>query len=299
MSHSKLLTISVVVPTCHRNEVLRLCLDRLAPGSQTLAADRYEVIVTDDGSRETAEALVREEYPWARWVAGPRKGPAANRNNGARFSQAEWLAFTDDDCLPTPGWLLAFTRVIGSGIHVLEGKTTCPQSFQGPLVIAPVNLTGGCLWSCNLMVRARLFAEIGGFDPFFPHAADEDTDLRERLQRAGHAWQFVPDAVVDHPPVRRVWGRDSAKLWESKVRLAYKHDPSREPLKPHEVVFNALITRARQLHSLPLSVDWVLAAALLPIELFWICRSAGSWDRRHRSELSRGGCGIEASEVRT
>jgi hypothetical protein len=41
--------ITVVIPTCRRPDVLVQCLDRLAPGAQTLPADRYEVIVTDDG----------------------------------------------------------------------------------------------------------------------------------------------------------------------------------------------------------------------------------------------------------
>ena len=76
--------ISVVIPTRHRNDPLAECLARLAPGVQTLAADRYEVIVTDDGSAETSADVVRQRFPWARWAAGPRRGPAANRNNGAR-----------------------------------------------------------------------------------------------------------------------------------------------------------------------------------------------------------------------
>ena len=50
--------ISVVVPTCHRNDLLARCLEGLAPGAQTLPADQYEVIVTDDGTRSTAEALI-------------------------------------------------------------------------------------------------------------------------------------------------------------------------------------------------------------------------------------------------
>ena len=51
---------SVVIPTCHRNDLLARCLDRLAPGAQTLPAARYEVIVSDDGSVTTAEVLLRE-----------------------------------------------------------------------------------------------------------------------------------------------------------------------------------------------------------------------------------------------
>ena len=94
-----MICISVIIPTCHRNASLAKCLDCLAPGTQTLPPEQYEVIVTDDGSRSTAQQMVQENYPWVLWIAGPCRGPAANRNNGAEAAQGQWLAFTDDDCL--------------------------------------------------------------------------------------------------------------------------------------------------------------------------------------------------------
>ncbi len=45
--------ISVIIPTRHWNDSLADCLRRLAPGAPTLPANRYEVIVTDDGSAMT------------------------------------------------------------------------------------------------------------------------------------------------------------------------------------------------------------------------------------------------------
>ncbi|MFM6224388.1 MAG: glycosyltransferase family 2 protein, partial [Dolichospermum sp.] len=73
---------SVIIPTYHRNDLLAKCLDCLAPGMQTLPADQYEVIVSDDGYQSTAQEMIEQNYPWVKWVAGPGKGPAANRNNG-------------------------------------------------------------------------------------------------------------------------------------------------------------------------------------------------------------------------
>ena len=64
--------ISVVIPTRDRNATLALCLDRLAPGAQTLPHDQYEVVVSDDSAGHLAFELVRDRYPWARWQEGPQ-----------------------------------------------------------------------------------------------------------------------------------------------------------------------------------------------------------------------------------
>ena len=213
--------ITVVIPTCHRNDLLAKCLDSLAPGVQTLPTDQYEVIVTDDGSKSTAEQMLREQYPWAQWVAGPRKGPAANRNNGAKYAQGEWLAFTDDDCLPSAGWLEAYLLAIPLGHLVYEGKTTCVEGIKSPLYEAPINLTGGSLWSCNLFVTRELFLRIKGFDEQFAFWM-EDADFRVRLQKLGIFYCFVESAVVDHPPRLRGTGQRISAGWEAHVQHWHK-----------------------------------------------------------------------------
>lgn len=51
-----------------------------------------------------------------------RGGPGAARNDGARAAQGELLAFTDDDCLPDPGWLRALCAASAPGTMV-GGRT--------------------------------------------------------------------------------------------------------------------------------------------------------------------------------
>jgi GT2 family glycosyltransferase len=193
--------ISVIVPTYHRNGLLAACLDCLTPGAQTLSAEQYEVIVTDDGSQTTAEQMVRERYAWARWVRGPGKGPAANRNNGARIARGLWLAFLDDDCLPDSQWLKSYAEAIAAepGYLVFEGRTYVDQPRRTLAEYSPLNETGGYLWSCNFSVKKSVFESLSGFDERFPYAAMEDVDLRTRLLKAGHRFLFIRDASVCHP----------------------------------------------------------------------------------------------------
>jgi GT2 family glycosyltransferase len=189
---------SVVIPTYHRNDLLAKCLDRLAHNVQTLAADRYEVIVSDDGNESTAEDMIRQNYPWVRWVAGPSKGPAANRNNGAKYAQGEWIAFTDDDCLPDIHWLEAYVEAAKDTARALEGAIHPLGDLEQDLAECPINLVGGCFWSANIAVKRLLFEEIGGFDPNYPLAAHEDQDLKIRLEPVSTIL-FVSAAIVTHP----------------------------------------------------------------------------------------------------
>lgn len=189
---------SVIIPTYHRNDLLAKCLDCLAPRVQTLSAEQYEVIVTDDGLETTAEKMIQEQYPWVKWVQGKHKGPAANRNNGAKLAKGEWLAFTDDDCLPDSQWLEALSTAIDKEVLALEGAIHPLGDLNQDLAECPVNLTGGCFWSANIAVERLLFEKIGGFDENYPLAAHEDQDLKLCLSSHTNIL-FVSDARVDHP----------------------------------------------------------------------------------------------------
>jgi len=245
---------SVVIPTCHRNDDLAKCLDRLAPGVQTLPFDQYEVIVSDDGRSTTAKSLVRERFPWAWWLQGPCRGPAANRNNGAKVATGEWLVFTDDDCLPADGFLAAYqAKAIGGGCEVLEGKTSPVGVRTRVDMECPINETGGYLWSCNFAIRKGLFSELGGFDPAFPSAAMEDVDLRFRLLKAGNTISFVPGSVVLHP-----WRKKRGRAFMRQHIASRIYCTNRHPEMTHSVTIRAVISELtrqlfRQLPSAALS----------------------------------------------
>jgi glycosyltransferase involved in cell wall biosynthesis len=269
--------ISVVIPTRDRNESLARCLDRLAPCAQSLSHDQYEVIVSDDSEHAAARELLFERYPWARWTAGPRRGPAANRNAGARMARGEWLAFTDDDCLPEHHWLEAFVAVFNPeerALDAFEGRTTCRDGLKSPRRTAPVNLDGGKLWSCNFAIRRTHLEQVGGFDERYPYPHMEDADLQARLLKSGFMIRFVPDAEVDHPPRPMPWGATLARVHESSVLHMTLHGP-RHGLSWY--LTNQTRARLSRIVREDKSLDTLSALLSLPVELGSIALHWREW----------------------
>jgi GT2 family glycosyltransferase len=275
--------ISVVIPTRNRAELLRHCLDLLAPGAQTLDASQYEVIVSDDGDAGSARRALAADFPWVRFVEGPRRGPAANRNTGAREARGRWIAFTDDDTEPAPHWLATFSGAMTDGITVYEGRTTCDGGFGSPLYHAPENLIGGRLWSCNVLVDAAAFTRTGGFDEAFVFPHMEDQDLRVRLHAAGERMLFVRDAVVNHPPRRQPDGSRLGAYREAEVRYMYKHG-ARRPVRA-ELYEKIVRYRLGVIRNTPKSFDSVIALWSLARELWYVATHIGGWERTSAREF--------------
>lgn len=277
------LQISVVVPTRDRPDLLRRTLDHLAPGTQTMPSSRYEVVVSDDARPASAAPAIVASHPWARVVPGPARGPAANRNAGARAARFAWLAFTDDDTEPHASWLEACARAICDGVEVYEGRTTCDGGFGSPLWHAPINESGGRLWSCNFMISAARFAAVGGFDEAFRFPHMEDQDLRVRLERAGAHAVFVPGAVVNHPPRRQPDGAQLGAYREAEVRFHVKHYG--RPERRATLLARVARYRLGVIRNTPKSPDSIAALWSLGRELAHVAGHVGAWERSARAEF--------------
>jgi len=194
--------LSIIVPTCDRPKDLQRCLARLLAQLQEIPESAWEVIVTDDSPVSSAKQTVAElSAAGCKWVAGPRTGPARNRNSAARVATGKWLLFVDDDCLPGPLLVRSYLQSAERhpGVRVFEGMITADRPKRHPLEECPLNQRGGNLWSCNFMIGRDFFLGVGGFDERFPHAAGEDWELCYRIKKGGEEIVFVPEAEVVHP----------------------------------------------------------------------------------------------------
>lgn len=195
---------SIVIPTCNRADLLIKCLDLLSPVVQSLHFSEYEVIVTDDSTDDLTSELIKHKFDWVTVVNGPRKGPAANRNNGAEHAEGEWLIFIDDDCLPDKDILKHYmiACVNNPQEQVFEGAIF-PDSWdllKKDLAECPVNIHGSCFWSANICIKKSLFKQIKGFDESYLIAAQEDQQIKLDIENyTKKEIVFLEHCFVIHP----------------------------------------------------------------------------------------------------
>jgi len=196
----KKILFSIIIPTRDRLELLSRCLDRLIPGKQNFPAQRYEVIVTDDGVRMKADKLIKNRYPWVKWVNNINRGPSANRNNGSRYASGEWLIFTDDDAMPDENWLCAFSKAAQEGEYdVCEGKIVASEKTSSPFSRSTENLTGNYFAAGNLAIKKDAFIQIGRFDEDFLQQCFDDVEFAYRIRKSGLKTHFCEESIVVHP----------------------------------------------------------------------------------------------------
>ena len=204
--------VSVIVPVRDRRDLLGRLLASL--GAQTYPADRFEVVVVDDGSRDgsaPSPAASPPDGPNIRLLRQPPLGAVRARNRGAEAARGEVLAFTDSDCRPTTDWLAEGVRAL-AGADVVQGVTRADPAMPRRPLDRTVEGGGLSLFdTCNVFYRTDAFRDAGGFDeelgkrfrfPRFPalrgYGFGEDTDLAWRVIRSGGGAASAPRAVVHH-----------------------------------------------------------------------------------------------------
>ncbi len=222
-------TIAGLVTTYGRSAFLPGLVEALE--GQDLDADAFELVLVDNGSNDDTwpalAALVTASPARALAIRLDRNaGPAPGRNAGAASVRAPLIAITDDDCLPTPGWLRHVRLAFAGGADVVQGAVHAdPDGIDS---MGPWDHT---IWvtnptpffeTCNVSYRRSAFDRAGGFDEDDPllhppsgRAFGEDACLAWEVQRTGGSAAFAPRALVYHrciPGTYERWLADQRQL---------------------------------------------------------------------------------------
>lgn len=229
--------VSVVLCTDGRGRRLGDALAAVAAAGR-VAASRCPVeilLVDNSGSGDCAEIpevkeILAEGAP-VRVVRAPVRGLSRARNVGLRAARGRMIAFTDDDALAEPDWILEAVDVLErTGADCVTGRVL-PASVQlrshrvfestggfdkggepriwtrsGVSVgeVPPVYpYPAGCFGSGNNMVFTRRCIDtVGGFDEELgagsPVRGGEDLDMFRRIILSGGTIAYAPTMVVKH-----------------------------------------------------------------------------------------------------
>lgn len=171
--------------------------------AETLASVRdqtyadWEVIVTEDGSRDRTEAIVGEfaatvSQPVRYTRHDPNRGLPATRNAGFAVARGRWIAILDSDDLWLPDHLARCLAVApDSGPALVFGASSVFDSATGtelkrrePTADQLPDLAGALLESklviqpAAVLFNRETLDRVGGFDARFPICNDFDYWLR-------------------------------------------------------------------------------------------------------------------------
>jgi GT2 family glycosyltransferase len=235
---------SVVIPVFNRASVTRQCLDALL----NELSDEIEVIVVDDGSRDTTPEVLRTYGERVHVVTHDRnRGFASACNDGVAASAGRFVVFLNNDTLPVDGWLEALiahaerherAAVVGSkllypndtvqhaGVVICQDRVPRHIYAGFPADHPAVSksrrfqiVTAACA-----LVRRDAFEGVGGFDATFSNGY-EDVDLCLRLAESDHEVHYCCESSLYHlEMVTRGYGSNEPnhdlymRRWGTRVR---------------------------------------------------------------------------------
>ncbi|MBT6662866.1 MAG: glycosyltransferase [Nitrospina sp.] len=239
--------VSVIVPTYNRADRLERALNSIV--SQT--CQDFELIVVDDGSTDKTSQLMKS-FPKAQYFyIKKNSGVSKARNVGLAFAKGELICFLDSDDL----WKEKKIQIQSLWLENNKDSQICYTDeiwVRNGVRVNPMNrhrkysgdIFRHCLGLCivspsSVMIRAKLFDEIGNFDESLP--ACEDYDLWLRIA-SKYAFHFIEEPLIikygghSDQLSRKYWGMDRFRVVALK-KLLDQNSLDKEKLKLTRSVF--------------------------------------------------------------
>jgi cellulose synthase/poly-beta-1,6-N-acetylglucosamine synthase-like glycosyltransferase len=218
--------ISVLIATRDRARLLEVTLGALT--GQEWPGQPYEVLVVDNASADDTRSVVeaaaaRSPVPIVS-LHEARSGKSRALNTAVAHARGDLLVLTDDDVVPSPGWLGAYARAFENpSVDYAVGRIlplweASPPSWMSPALYGVLAIPDGGTKrlplgrrlndhimpiGANMAVRRRVIDQIGGWNPDLgklQHTlrTGEDHEFALKMTAAGLRGVYEPDAWVRH-----------------------------------------------------------------------------------------------------
>ena len=230
--------VSVILPHLNQVDFLRRSLEALS--QQTYPSSRMEIIVVDNGSRESELmrlTALSEEFHFT-LLNEHEPGPGPARNAGVLASNGAYLAFIDSDCIADRNWVSAAVhamtanpgKAIGGDVRIhIENPNnwTTLEAYESVFAyrqeeyIAKAHYSG----TGNLAMERSVYNTVG---PFAGISVAEDYDWGNRAHTLGIDTVYEPGMVVYHP-ARTTFGELIVKWRRHIVHNFEEHIQAERP----------------------------------------------------------------------
>ncbi len=226
--------VSVIVPVYNDPDGIRRCLTALT--EQTYPDDRYEVLAVDNGSTDNTPEVIREFEGVELLVEDGIQGSYAARNRGIEAATGGIFAFTDADCTPDPGWIVAGVETLdrenadligGRVVFEFSEEKTAAERFDASVNMRnDQSVQDGVAKTANVIVRRAVVEDIGPFPQHLPSGGD--VHWTGAATDAGYRLMYGADVIVRHPSrqftelLRKQYrvGKGQIQIWRLDDRSA-------------------------------------------------------------------------------
>ena len=105
-------SVDIIIPYYKRRDMLERCLDSL----ENTIYPSMSIIVVDNGGKEAGLVFLVKRYRNARLERlAVNRGYAGGCNAGLKCSSADYVVFSDGDCIPLPHFIAQHQRLAESG----------------------------------------------------------------------------------------------------------------------------------------------------------------------------------------
>ena len=239
--------IAVIVTTYNWPDALAAVLR----GYLAQCDQRFELVVADDGSAAESVQVIADYQSRAAfrlthvWQEDLGFRAAAIRNRAVAATSADYVVFTDGDCIPLPGFVARHRRLAEHGWFVVGNRLLLSERFTRRVLRMRLPIHAWPLWkwtaarmtgdvnrilpllpipiprrlrkvssgrwqgakTCNLAAWRDDLLKIDGFDESYTGWGLEDSDLVVRLIRSGIGRNSARFAA----PVLHLWHQESLR----------------------------------------------------------------------------------------
>lgn len=173
--------ISIIIPTYNEGDQIEETLRKIHSVSQ---ANIFEIIVVDGGSKDNTISIARD--CGAVTILSPKKGRAAQMNNGASIAKGEVLYFLHADSIPPQDFSGYITTALAKGYSSGCFRLRFDQShwfLNANCWFTRFNVNAVRFGDQSLFVTNDVFNKCGGFNESL--LMMEDQEIIHRIKKYG------------------------------------------------------------------------------------------------------------------